>query len=165
MKKILSVLLAALMVCSLFSVISFAEEKYPAPEAPANLTLTEDGIASWDPVAVPSFTESDPEKYETTCVVKYKVTLSRWDYDSKNENWIYVPVGNEILTEDTSVDFSKQMVSGKFICAVTAVAEYSRTMHTTDADGNPVDKIAVFKKLSDVVELDKDSAVKVVYDI
>lgn len=163
MKKILSVFLAALMVCSLFSVISFAEDKYPAPAAPANLTLTADGIASWDAVDVPAYTET--EGYETACVVKYKVTLSRWDYDDKNENWIYVPTGDEIYTEETSVDFSEQMVSGKFIFAVTAVAEYSRTMHTTDANGNPVDKIAVFKKLSDAVEMDKANAVQVVYDI
>ena len=165
MKKVLSVFLAVLMVCSLFSVISFAEEKYPAPAAPANLALTADGIASWDAVDVPSFTETDPEKYETSCVVKYKVTLSRWDYDDKDEKWVYVPMTDEILTAETSVDFSEFMVSGKFIFTVTAVAEYARTMHTTDADGNPVDKIAVFKKLSDPVKLDKANAVQVTYDI
>ena len=163
MKKILSVFLAALMICSVFSVLSFAEDKYPAPEAPANLTFSEDGVAAWDAVAVPAYAET--EGYTTACVVKYKVTLSRWDYDDKNETWKFVPTGDEFYTEETSVDFSEKMVSGKFIFAVTAVAEYARTMHTTDADGNPVDKIAVFKKLSDVVELDKDSAVKVVYDI
>ena len=59
MKKVLSVFLAALMVCSLFSVISFAEEKYPAPAAPANLALTADGIASWDAVDVPAYAETE----------------------------------------------------------------------------------------------------------
>ena len=163
MKKILSVFLAALMICSAFSVLAFAEDKYPAPAAPANLALSADGAASWDAVDVPAYVET--EGYTTECVVKYKVTLSRWDFDAKEENWVYMPVSEEIVTEETSVNLGEYMVSGKYIFAVTAVAEYSRTMHTTDADGNPVDKTAVFKKLSDTVELDKDQAVQVTEDI
>ena len=88
------------MVCSLFSVISFAEDKYPAPAAPANLALTADGIASWDAVDVPAYAET--EGYDTVCVVKYKVTLSRWDYDDKNETWKFVPTGDEIFMSDQS---------------------------------------------------------------
>lgn len=156
MKKILSVFLAALMLCSAFTVLAFAEEKYPAPAAPANLALTADGVASWDAVAVPAYTETDG--YETTCVIQYKVTLSRWDYDAKENTWTYTQVDDEILTEDTSVDFSELMVSGKYAFAVTAVAQYTRTMLSNG-------KVANFNRVSETTELDKDSAVQVVYDI
>ena len=57
MKKFLAVFLAALMLCSAFSVLAFAEDKYPAPAAPTNLALSADGVASWDAVAVPAYTE------------------------------------------------------------------------------------------------------------
>ena len=156
MKKILSVFLAALMICSAFSVIAFAEDKYPAPEAPANLALTAEGVASWDAVAVPAYVET--EGYTTACVVKYKVTLSRWDYDDKNETWNFVPTSDEIYTEETSVDFGEQMVSGKYVFTVTAVAAYSRTMLSNG-------KVANFKKLSDPVTLDRENAVQVVEDL
>ena len=163
MKKILSVFLAALMICSAFSFLAFAEDKYPAPAAPGNLALSADGIASWDAVETPAYTEL--EGYTTACTVKYKVTLSRWDYDDDKENWAFTPVGDEIITTETSVNLGEYMSSGKYIFAVTAVADYARTMHTQDADGNSVDKIAVFKKLSDTVELDKANAVQITPDI
>ncbi len=165
MKKILSVFLAALMLCSAFSVLAFAEEKYPAPEAPANLALTAEGVASWDAVAVPSFTEANPNTYETVCTIKYRVKVSRWDFDAEEETWCYTPVSDEIVTEETSLDLREYMVSGKYIFAVTAVAEYERTMHTTDVNNNPVDKVAKFKKLSDTVELDKANAVQITQDL
>ena len=163
MKKILAVFLAALMICSAFSFLAFAEDKYPAPAQPANLALSAYGIASWDAVEIPAYTEM--ENYETSCAIEYKVTLSRWDYDDDKENWVFVPVTDEIVTEETSVDLSDYMVSGKYIFAVTAVAKYERTMHTTDNNGNPVDKIAVFRKLSDKVELEKEKAVKITPDL
>lgn len=156
MKKMLSVLLAALMLCSAFAVIGFAEDKYPAPETPANLALTAEGIASWDAVAVPAYTETDG--FETLCEIKYRVTLSRWDYDDKDNTWVYVPAGDEILTEETSVDLSANMSSGKYIFTVTAVAEYTRTMLSNG-------KVANFKRVSDTVELDKANAVQVTEDI
>ena len=167
MKKILSVFLAALMICSAFSVMAFAEEKYPAPAAPSNLALTADGIASWDAVDVPSFTEDESGKYETTCVIKYKVTLVRWDYDDKENTWAFTPAGDEIMTEETSLDLSTYMVSGKYVFSVMAVAEYTRIMHTTNTDneGNPIDKTANFKKLSETVTLDRENAVQVVDDL
>lgn len=156
MKKILSVFLAALMLCSAFTVLAFAEEKYPAPAAPGNLALTEDGVASWDAVDAPAYAETDG--YETGCVITYRVTLSRWDYDDKENTWTYTQVGDEIETEETSVDFSALMVSGKYVFAVTAVANYSRTMLSNG-------KVATFKRISETTELDRDSAVQVVYDI
>ncbi len=156
MKKILSVFLAALMICSAFSVIAFAEDKYPAPEAPANLALTAEGVASWDAVAVPAYVEV--EGYETECVMQYKVTLVRWDYDDKENTWTYVASGDEIVTEETSVDLSENMVSGKYVFTVTAVAAYSRTMLSNG-------KVANFKKLSDPVTLDRENAVQVVEDL
>ena len=156
MKKALSVFLAVLMLFSAFSVISFAEEKYPAPAAPANLALSAEGIASWDAVDTPAYVEDDD--YEVKCVIAYKVTLSRWDYDDKENTWTYAPVGDEIVTEETSVDLSEGMVSGKYIFAVTAVAAYSRTMLSNG-------KVATFKRISDTVELDKANAVQVVEDI
>ena len=156
MKKILSVFLAALMICSAFSVIAFAEDKYPAPEAPANLALTAEGVASWDAVAVPAYVEV--EGYETECVMQYKVTLVRWDYDDKENTWTYVASGDEIVTEETSVDLSENMVSGKYVFTVTAVAAYSRTMLSNG-------KVANFKKLSDSVTLDRENAVQVVEDL
>ena len=57
------------------------------------------------------------------------------------------------------------MVSGRYVFAVTAVAAYERTMHTEDTNGNPVDKVARFKKLSDTAELDRSAAVQVTTDI
>ena len=156
MKKFLAVFLAALMLCSAFSVLAFAEDKYPAPAAPTNLALSADGVASWDAVDVPSFTESDD--YETTCEIEYKVTLSRWDYDDKEETWTFTPVSDEIVTEETSLDLSEYMVSGKYIFAVTAVAKYTRTLLSNG-------KVANFKRLSDTVELDRSAAVQVTTDI
>ena len=156
MKKILSVFLAALMLCSAFTVLVFAEEKYPAPAAPANLALSADGIASWDAVAVPAYTETDG--YETACAIEYKVTLSRWDFDTKENTWTYTQVGDEIVTAETSVDLGELMVSGKYAFAVTAIAQYSRTMLSNG-------KVAHFKRVSETTELDRDSAVQVVYDI
>ncbi len=159
MKKILAVFLAALMICSAFSVLTFAaENEYPAPAAPENLVLTEDGIASWDPVDPPAFTEADQDKYETVCTVSYKVTLSRWDYDDKANTWTYTQVGEEISTTDTSVDFSEYLVSGKYVFAVTAIADYTRTVVASG-------KVANFKKIGESAVLDRDSAVQVVYDI
>ena len=158
MKKILSVFLAVIMICSAFSVLAFAEDKYPTPAAPENLALSADGIASWDAVEVASFTEPDPDKYETVCTVTYKVTLSRWDYDAEENTWSFTPVTGEISTEETSVDFSEYMVSGKYIFSVIAVAEYSRTMLSNG-------KVATFKKISEPAALDKADAVQVVHDI
>lgn len=155
MKKILSVFLAALMICSAFSVIAFAEDKYLAPEAPANLAFTAEGVASWDAVAAPAYAEVDG--YETVCVMKYKVTLVRWDYDAEENTWTYVASGDEIETEETSIDLSDYMVSGKYLFTVTAVAAYSRTMLSNG-------KVANFKKLSDTVTLDRENAVQVVED-
>ena len=155
MKKILSVFLAALLLLSAFSALSFAKEKYPAPEAPANLALTAEGIASWDAATLPAFDEE--EGYETECVMQYKVTLARWDYDAREENWTYVPVGDGIETTETWADLSEHMVSGKYVFTVTAVAAYSRTMLSNG-------KTAVFKKLSDTVTLDLADAVQVVED-
>ena len=157
MKKILSVFLAALMICSAFSVIAFAEDKYPAPEAPANLAFSADGIASWDAVAAPTFTE-DTEKYNTECTMLYKVTLARWDYDDKANTWTYVTVDDEIETEETSIDLSAEMVSGKYVFSVIAVAEYKRTMLSNG-------KVATFRKISDPVTLDRENAVQVVEDL
>ena len=156
MKKILSVFLAALMLCSAFTVLVFAEEKYPAPAAPTNLALSADGIASWSAVAVPAYQETDG--YETSCVIQYKVTLSRWDYDAEENTWSYTQVSDEIVTEETSVNFSELMVSGKYAFAVTAVANYSRTMLSNG-------KVANFKRVSETTELDRENAVQVIYDI
>ena len=156
MKKILSVFLAALMILSAFSVISFAEEKYPEPAAPANLAFSADGVASWDAVAVPSFTET--EGYETSCVIQYEVTLSRWDYDDKAETWNYVPVGDTLVTEENTIDLSAGMESGKYVFSVTAIAAYSRTMLSNG-------KVANFKKRSDKVDLELANAVQVTPDI
>ena len=156
MKKILSVFLAALMILSAFSVISFAEEKYPEPAKPANLTLTEDGIASWDAVDVPAYAETDG--YETSCKMQYEVTLSQWNYDDKENTWDYIPVGEMIVTEETSVDLSANLESGKYIFAVTAIAAYSRTMLSNG-------KIAHFKKRSETAEMDKANAVQVYVDL
>ena len=156
MKKVLSVFLAALMLLSAFSVISFAEEKYPEPAAPANLAFSAEGVASWDAVDVPSFTETDG--YETSCVMQYEVTLARWDYDDKEETWTYVPVGGTVVTEETSLDLSAHMESGKYVFSVTAIAAYSRTMLSNG-------KIANFKKRSDKVDLALANAVQVTPDI
>ena len=156
MKKLLAVFLAALMLCSAFSVLSFAEDKYPAPAAPANLALSADGIASWDAVAVPAY--ATEEGYETACAISYKVTLSRWDYDDKNNNWVFTPVGDEIVTYETSVDLSADMVSGKYVFAVTAVAEDARTMLSNG-------KVAHFKKIGETGELDLENAVQVTPDL
>ena len=156
MKKFLSVFLAVLVLCSAFSVAVFAEEKYPAPAAPANLALTADGIASWDAVDVPAYEEM--ENYETVCGIEYRVTLSRWDFDDKDNLWTYTQVDDEIVTTDTTVDFSELMVSGKYTFAVTAVANYERTMLSNG-------KVAHFKRVGDTAELDKDSAVQVIYDL
>ena len=156
MKKILSVFLAALMLLSAFSVIAFAEDKYPAPEAPANLALSVDGIASWDAAATPAYAEVDG--YTTECTMMYKVSLARWDYDDKENTWTYVAVGDEIETEETSVDLSANMVSGKYVFTVTAVAAYKRTMNSNG-------KVANFKKLSDPVTLERENALQVVDDL
>ena len=156
MKKILSVFLAALMILSAFSVISFAEEKYPAPEAPTNLAFSEAGVASWDEVAVPAYAETDG--YETACTILYEVLLSRWDYDDKDNNWVYIPVGDTIVTEETSVDLSANMESGKYVFTVTAIAAYNRIMLSNG-------KEAKFKKRSDTVKLDLSQAVQVTQDI
>lgn len=159
MKKILAVFLAAIMICSAFSVLSFAaENEYPAPAAPENLALTADGIASWDAVEVPAYTESDPDKYDTTVTVSYKVSLSRWDYDSERNTWSFTTVSDEIVTTETSVDFSEYMVSGKYIFSVTATAEYTRTLLSNG-------KMATFKKISDPAALDRADAVQVTQDI
>ena len=156
MKKTLSVFLAILMLLSAFSVIAFAEDKYPAPEAPANLALSAEGVASWDAVAKPAYAED--EDYVTECTMLYKVSLARWDYDDKENTWTYVTVGDEIETEETSVDLSAYMVSGKYVFSVTAVAAYERTMKSNG-------KVAHFKKLSDPVQLDRANGVQVVEDI
>ena len=156
MKKILAVFLAALMLCSALGAFALAAEKYPDPTAPANLTLTEDGVASWDASVIGEYTV--PEGSEVVCVVKYRVKLFVWDYDTNRENWTYVQVGNEVVTTDTSVDFSDRMVSGKFIFSVSAIAEYTRTTASaTDA--------FYFKKFSETVEMDRDAAVKVTPDL
>ena len=165
MKKILAVFLAALMICSAFSVLSFAaENEYPVPAAPENLALTADGVASWDAVDVPTFTEANPNKYDTSCAVKYKVTLSRWDFDAKEENWTYSPVTDEIETAETTVNLSEYLVSGKYIIAVTAVAEYTR-MLMNEQTGEPTGKEAKFKKLSETTEMDRADAVQITEDM
>ena len=152
MKKILSVFLAALMLCSMCSVLAFGAAKYPAPDAPANLALTEDGVASWDAVAVPADAEPDVE-----CAISYKVTLYTWDFDDKIENWTYTQAGDEIITSETTVDLSANMVSGKYIFAVAAIAEYTVTLSSG--------KVTHIKRFSDKAELDRANAVVVTKDI
>ena len=156
MKKVLSVFLAMLMLLSAFSVVSFAEEKYPAPAEPANLALTAEGIATWDAVDVPAYVETDG--YETACAIEYRVKLLVWDYDDKDNTWGYVQVGDEIVAPDATADLSAGMKSGKYGFSVTAVANYSRTMLSNG-------KVANFKRVSEEVVLDKANAVSVTYDL
>ena len=162
MKKILSVFLAVLMLCSAFSVLCLAADKYPAPAAPTNLALSADGIASWDAVAAPAYEEDSA--FETTCAIEYRVSLSRWDYDFDDNTWRYVKVADEVTTAETSYDFSGSMVSGKYLFAVTAVAVYSRTKKPTDAEPEG-GKTANFKRVGETAEMDKANAVEVTLDI
>ena len=67
-------------------------------------------------------------------------------------------VDDEIETEETSIDLSAEMVSGKYVFSVIAVAEYKRTMLSNG-------KVATFRKISDPVTLDRENAVQVVEDL